>query len=108
MAKTYVVALDGSAGAWKALDMATQLAKLSAAELVLIHVVPEQPLSPQLEQWAESEGLTKSELRSRLHQHRVVFHHDQSVSVGQQRVETIDQADDVGKMQSGRGFVQDK
>ncbi len=57
MAKRFLVAVDGSEHGWKALDLATDLAKLSEAELVVLHVVPYEPVPDGLEEWARMEGI---------------------------------------------------
>ena len=72
MSATFVVAVDGSEIGWKALDLAATLAKLWAAQLVLVHVVPFQPLSQDLEAWAETEGMTARTLREQLNYRRTL------------------------------------
>ena len=72
MSTTFVVAVDGSESGWKALDLAATLAKLWAAQLVLVHVVSFQPLSQDLEAWAEIEGLTARTLRGQVNYRRTL------------------------------------
>ena len=57
MSKRFLVAVDGSEHGWKALDLATDLAKLSEAELVVLHVLPYEPMPDGLEEWARMEGI---------------------------------------------------
>jgi nucleotide-binding universal stress UspA family protein len=67
MGKTFLVAVDGSLQGLKAMDLAITLAKASDAELVLIHVVPREPVPEGIEKWAEVEGLSAEEARARVH-----------------------------------------
>jgi nucleotide-binding universal stress UspA family protein len=56
MSKKFMVAVDGSDHGWKALDLATDLAKGSDAELIIIHVVRYEPTPEGFRQFAEAEG----------------------------------------------------
>jgi nucleotide-binding universal stress UspA family protein len=66
MGKTFLVAVDGSQQGWKAMELATTLAKTSDAELVLVHVVPREPVPEGIEKWAEMEGVSAEEARARI------------------------------------------
>lgn len=44
MARAIVAAIDGSDHAWKALDLASEIAKMRSARLVVLHVVPYEPM----------------------------------------------------------------
>ena len=66
MGKTFLVAVDGSLQGWKAMDLAITLAKASDAELVLVHVVPREPVPKGIEKWAEMEGVSAEEARARI------------------------------------------
>ncbi len=75
MAKTFVVAVDGSKQGWKALDMATVQAQASSADLIVAHIVPFESMPEALETWAEIEGMTRDEMRARFHQKRALGDH---------------------------------
>jgi nucleotide-binding universal stress UspA family protein len=72
MIKKFLVAIDGSDHGWKALDMAASLAKLSDAELVVMHVVPYEPMSEGLKQFAKAEGIPIEEESARYHAGRTL------------------------------------
>jgi len=72
MTKKFLVAVDGSDHGWQALDMAASLAKLSDAELVVIHVVPYEPMSEGLKQFAKAEGIPIEEESARYHAGRTL------------------------------------
>jgi nucleotide-binding universal stress UspA family protein len=72
MSKKFMVAVDGSEHGWKALDLATNMASNSDAELVIVHVVPYEPLPEGLGHFAEMEGLSVEELRSRYLQDKAI------------------------------------
>jgi nucleotide-binding universal stress UspA family protein len=59
MVKKILVALDGSIQAGKALDLAIDMAKALSAELVLIHVVSDKPLTEGERRLAETEYATE-------------------------------------------------
>ena len=94
MSERYLVAIDGSENGWKALRLAIKFASGSDAELVLAHVVPFEPIPVSLEAWAETEGLSKDEMRARFHQNRGLgdkIIHDaekRTIKAGCQRVST--------------------
>jgi nucleotide-binding universal stress UspA family protein len=67
MVKKFLVAVDGSDHGWKALDLAADLAKLSDAELIIMHVVPYEAFSEGLKQFARAEGIQIEEERARYH-----------------------------------------
>jgi nucleotide-binding universal stress UspA family protein len=67
MIKKFLVAVDGSDHGWKALDMAVNLAKLSDAELIIMHVVPYEGFSEGLKQFAKAEGIQLEEASARYH-----------------------------------------
>lgn len=67
MSKKYLVAVDGSDHAWKALDLAADLAKASGAALVILHVVRYEPLPEGLKEYARMEGIPEEEERARYH-----------------------------------------
>ena len=67
MSKKYLVAVDGSDHASKALDLACDLARASDAELMILHVIPFDPMPEGLEQFARNEGISLEEERARYH-----------------------------------------
>jgi nucleotide-binding universal stress UspA family protein len=67
MSKKFLVAVDGSDHGWKALDLATNLASGADAELVILHVVPYEPMPEGLKQFAKVEGIPIEEQAVRFH-----------------------------------------
>jgi nucleotide-binding universal stress UspA family protein len=57
MIKKILAAIDGSEHAWKALDLATDLAKLHGAQLTVLHVMPYEPMAEALRAFAAAENL---------------------------------------------------
>lgn len=70
MNQKLLVAIDGSEHAWKALDLATNLAKASKAELIILHVIPHEPMPEGLAQFAKAEGISIEEEKGRYHASR--------------------------------------
>jgi nucleotide-binding universal stress UspA family protein len=67
-----LVAIDGSDHAWKALDLAADLAKLHGARLLVLHVVPYEPLPDSLRAFAAAEHIPLEEELGRFHQARTL------------------------------------
>ena len=67
MIKKILAAIDGSDHAWKALNLATDMAKLHQAELVILHVVPYQDIPEAMRQFAKAEHMPIEEERARYH-----------------------------------------
>jgi nucleotide-binding universal stress UspA family protein len=65
MIKTILVAIDGSEHAWKALDLAIELAKGHQARLTVLHVLAQEPVPEALRSFAEVEGLPAEEEAAR-------------------------------------------
>lgn len=65
MQKKILVPIDGSEHAWKALDLAVELAKPDQATLLVLHVVAHQPAPPALRTFAEVEGVSAAEEEAR-------------------------------------------
>ncbi len=63
MRKRYLVAVDGSDHARKAVDLATELAKAADAELLLLHVVAFEPMPAGLRAYAAAENIPFEEMR---------------------------------------------
>ena len=72
MSKKFLVAIDGSDHGWKALNLATDLATVSDAELIILHVVPYEPMPAGLQQYAKVEGIPIEELNARFHYGRAI------------------------------------
>lgn len=72
MNKKFLVAVDGSDHSWKALDLAAKSATLTGAELVILHVVPYEPMPDSLRQFAQSESVPLEEENFRFHLGRKV------------------------------------
>ena len=70
MSKKFMVAVDGSDHGWKALDLATDLAKVSDAEIVILHVIPYEPMPEGFELYSEIEGVTPADRAFRYHSSR--------------------------------------
>jgi len=65
MAGRILVAIDGSEHAWKALDLAIELAKAQQAKLSVLHVVAYEPAPEALRSFAEVEGISAEEEAAR-------------------------------------------
>lgn len=65
MAGRILVAIDGSEHAWKALDLAVELAKTQGAKLTVLHVVAYEPPPDALRSFAEVEGMSADEEAAR-------------------------------------------
>ena len=72
MNKKFLAAVDGSEHGWKALDWATHLAIVSNAELLILHVIPNEPIPEGLKKFAEVEGLSSQEVEARHHLSRTI------------------------------------
>ena len=67
MIKKFLVAVDGSDHGWRALELAADFAKLSDAELIIMHVIPYEGFSEGLKQFAKAEGIQIEEESARYH-----------------------------------------
>ena len=67
MFKTILVAVDGSDHSWKALDLATEMAKNHGAKLSILHVVPHEDLPEALRDFAKAEHVPLEEESFRFH-----------------------------------------
>lgn len=65
MDKKFLVAVDGSDHGRKALDLATDLAMASDAQLIIVHVVPREPMPDGFQQVADAEGISVEETGAR-------------------------------------------
>lgn len=60
-----LVAIDGSDHAWRALDLAADIAKQHGAQLTLLHVVPYEPMPEALRAFAKAENIPFEEEAAR-------------------------------------------
>lgn len=72
MREKILVAIDGSDHAWKALDLAVAFVRAREAELVVLHVVPNEPAPEVLRAFAKAEHLPYEEERARFHDSRLL------------------------------------
>ncbi len=72
MSKKFLVAVDGSDHGWKALDLATDLAAVSDAELIILHVVSYEPMPEGLQQYAKVEGTRVEDLKAQFHYSKAI------------------------------------
>jgi nucleotide-binding universal stress UspA family protein len=70
-----LAAVDGSEHAWKALDLAADMAKQQGAQLFVLHVVPYEPMSGALQAFAEAEHMPVEEEEGRYHFARTLGDH---------------------------------
>lgn len=75
MMKKILAAVDGSEHAWKALDLAADMAKQHGAQLIVLHVVPFEPMSEALRAFAEAEHMPVEEEEGRYHFARTLGDH---------------------------------
>lgn len=65
MTKKILTAIDGSEHGWKALDLAMDIAKQQGAQLIVLHVVPYEPMPEALRAFAEAEHIPLAEEEGR-------------------------------------------
>jgi nucleotide-binding universal stress UspA family protein len=70
-----LAAIDGSEHGWKALDLAADIAKQQGAQLIVLHVVPFEPISEALRAFAAAEDLPVEEEAARFHYTRTLGDH---------------------------------
>lgn len=75
MINKILAAIDGSEHAWKALDLAADMAKQHGARLIVLHVVPFEPMSEVLRAFAEAEQMPVEEEEGRYHYARTLGDH---------------------------------
>ena len=75
MIRKILAAIDGSEHAWKALDLAADMAKQSGAQLIVLHVVPYEPMSEALRTFADAEDMPVEEEEGRYHYARTLGDH---------------------------------
>ena len=72
MKKKFLVALDGSDHCWKALDLAADLARDSGSALLLVHIIPYEPMPEAYRHFAHAEGIPEEESSARYHCKRTI------------------------------------
>ena len=72
MVEKILVAIDGSEQAWRAQDLASDIANLYGAELAILHVLPYEPLPEGLREYARIEGIPVGEENARYHYSRTL------------------------------------
>lgn len=72
MVEKILVAIDGSDQAWRAQDLASDIAKLYGAELTILHVIPYETLPKGLRAYAQVEGVPIEEETARFHYSRTL------------------------------------
>lgn len=65
-----LVAIDGSEPSTKAVDLAADLAVARGAAVIVLHVVPREPIPPALAAFAKAEGIPLEEEVGRWHDAR--------------------------------------
>jgi nucleotide-binding universal stress UspA family protein len=65
MVRKILAAIDGSEHAWKALDLAADMAQQQGAQLIVLHVVRFEPIPEALRAFAEDERLSVAEEEGR-------------------------------------------
>ena len=75
MTKKILAAIDGSEHGWKALDLAADLAKQNGAQLIVLHVVPFEPLSEAMRAFAGAEHIPIEEEEARFRYARTLGDH---------------------------------
>ncbi len=72
MSEKILVAIDGSQSAWKALDMASELAKVHHADLVVMHALAPEPAPKAIQEFARIEHAQVEEIRARYSHERTL------------------------------------
>jgi nucleotide-binding universal stress UspA family protein len=72
MVDKILVAIDGSEQAWRAQDLACDIAMLYGAELKILHVIPYETLPKGLRAYAQIEGVPVDEETARFHYSRTL------------------------------------
>jgi nucleotide-binding universal stress UspA family protein len=83
MVEKILVAIDGSEQAWRAQDLASDIAKLYGAELTILHVIPYETLPKGLRAYAQIEGVSVEEETARYHYSKTLG--DQLTEVAEER-----------------------
>ena len=95
-----LAAIDGSDHGWKALDLAADLAKAHDAQLIVLHVVPFEPMSDALRAFAQAEHLPLEEEVARYHQVRTLGDHLTRAAEARVRERGLTQV--VGRTEEGK------
>lgn len=100
MIKKILAAIDGSEHAWRALDLAADLAKQHGAQLIMLHVVPVEPISEALRAFAEAEQMPVEEEEGRYRLARMMG--DQLTRSAEARVRDKGLSEIVGRTAEGK------
>ncbi len=100
MTGTILAAIDGSEHGWKALDLGADLAKQHGAQLIVLHVVPYEPMSGALRAFARAENLPIEEEMARFHQARTLGDHLTRAAEARARERGLTQV--VGRTEEGK------
>ncbi|HEX6144811.1 MAG TPA: universal stress protein [Geminicoccaceae bacterium] len=100
MSETILVAIDGSDHAWKALDLAAEIAKNRSARLFIVHVVPYEPMPESLRAFARAENMPVEEEEARFHYARIVG--DELTRVAEDRARKAGAGEVVARAAEGR------
>ena len=100
MIKKILAAIDGSEHAWRALDLAADLAKQHGAQLIMLHVVPVEPISEALRAFAEAEQMPVEEKEGRYRLARMMG--DQLTRSAEARVRDKGLSEIVGRTAEGK------
>lgn len=95
-----LAALDGSEHAWKALDVAADVAKQNGAQLIVLHVVPYERIPEALRAFAEAEHIPLAEEEGRYHYARTLG--DQLTRAAEARARDKGLREVVGRTVEGR------
>jgi nucleotide-binding universal stress UspA family protein len=86
MIKKILAAIDGSDHAWKALELATEVAMAHRAQLIVLHVIAREPVPEALLSYAHDEGMSAEEEAARFRYGRTLG--DSLTNEAQRRVST--------------------
>jgi nucleotide-binding universal stress UspA family protein len=100
MAKKILTAIDGSEHGWKALDLAADLARQQGAQLIVLHVVPHEPIPDALRAFAKAENLPVEEEVARFRQARTLGDHLTRAAEARAREHGVTEV--VGRTEEGR------
>jgi nucleotide-binding universal stress UspA family protein len=99
MTKKILTAVDGSEHGWKALDLAIDIARQHGAQLVVLHVVPYEPMPEALRAFAEAEHIPLAEEEGRYHYARSLG--DQLTRAAEARARGKQLSDVIGRTVEG-------
>ena len=104
MTNKILTAIDGSEHGWKALDLAADLARQRGAQLIVLHVVPFEPIPDALRAFAKAENLPVEEEVARFRQARTLGDHLTRAAEARAREHGVTEV--VGRTEEGRPAAQ--